>query len=64
MGNCILKINKDRFLAVEEFMKNDIFFSNGSVRFNLEMSTRGGTYMRLHSIKKYSETLAPLQTGM
>ena len=64
MSNCISKINKDGFFAVEEFMKNDIFFSNRRVRFNLEMGTRGGTYMGLHSIMKYSKTLAPLQTGM
>ena len=64
MGNCISKISKDRFFAIEELMKNDILFSNGRVRFDLDMLT-GGTYMRLHSIKKIPEqiTLAPLQTG-
>ena len=62
MGNCISKISKDRFFAVEEFVKNDIFFSNGTIRFGLDMLT-GRTYMRLHSMKKIPEkiTLAPLQ---
>ena len=65
MGNRISKINKHRFLAVEEFMKNDIFFSNERVRFNLEMGTRGGTYIGAHSLLRFSKimTLTPLQTG-
>ena len=65
MGNCISKINKDRFFAVEELMKNDILFSNRISRFGLDTLT-GGTYMRLHSIKKIPKkiTLAPLQTGV
>ena len=65
MGSCISKINKDRFFAVEELMKNDILFSGGIIRFGLDMLT-GGTYMRLHSIKKIAEkiTFAPFQTGV
>ena len=64
MGNCISKINKDRFFAIEEFTKNDIFFSSRKVRFDLDMLYRE-TYTGFHSIKKIPEkiTLAPLQTG-
>ena len=64
MGNCISKINKDDFFAVEEFMKNDIFFSNGTIRYHLDMLYRG-TYTGVHSIKKLPEkiALAPFQTG-
>ena len=29
MRNCILKINKDRFFAFEEEMKNDMLFFRG-----------------------------------
>ena len=64
MGNCISKINKGHFFAIEEFMKNDNLFSNGIVRFGLDMLT-GGTYMRSHSIKNVPEKIvfAALQTG-
>ena len=62
MGNCISKMNKDHFFAFEEEMKNFAFFFKGDTRFGLDMLT-GGTYMKLCSIKKYSKTLAPLQTG-
>ena len=64
MGNCISKINKDHFFAVEEFMKNDIFFPNGTIRYHLDMLYRG-TYTGVYFIKKLPEkvTLAPLQTG-
>ena len=58
MGNCISKINKDQFFAFEEEMKNDIIF------FVIEMCARGKKYTGIHSIKKYSETFAPLQIGM
>ena len=63
MGNCISKINKDNLFAVEEFMKNYVFFSNGATRFGLHMLT-GGTYTRLHSLKKIPEkiTFALLQS--
>ena len=54
MGNCISKIKKDHFFAIEALMKNEILFSNGIIRFGLDMLT-GGTYMRLHSIKKIPE---------
>ena len=65
MGNCISKIKKDHFFAIEALMKNEILFSNGIIRFGLDMLT-GGTYMRLHSIKKIPEkiTFAILQTGV
>ena len=63
MGNCISKINKDHFFACEEFIKNNIFFSNGIKRLKLDMFTRG-SYMRAQSIKKLPEkiTPTPLQT--
>ena len=62
MGNCISKINKDRFLDLEEYFKNIPSFEKGRVRPGLDMLT-GGTCMRLHSIEKYSKTLDSLQTG-
>ena len=64
MGNCISKISKDCFFAVKEFVKNDILFSNGTIRYHLDM-LYWGTYTGVHSIKKLPEkiTLAPLQTG-
>ena len=61
MGNCISKISKDRLLGLEEFMKNKTSFEKGMVRPGLDMLT-GGTYTRIHSLKKYSKMLAPLQT--
>ena len=66
MGNCISKINKDRFFAYEESMKNNIPFFKGNARVFFEMCARNKTYTGLHSIKKYSNimTLAPLQTGV
>ena len=65
METVFSKINKDHFFAVEEFMKNDIFFSNGRIRYHLDMLYRG-THTGVHFIKKLPEkiTLAPLQTGM
>ena len=63
MGNYISKNNKDHFFAFEEGMKNITSFEKGRVRRGLDMVT-GGTYMNLYSIKKYSKTLAPLQTGI
>ena len=67
MGKCISKINKeDPFLVYEEKMKNEILLLKGKARIVLEMSTKWGTYMRSHSITKFSEimTLAPLQIGV
>ena len=67
MGNCISKINKDRFFACEEEMKNVIPFFKGKIRTGLEEVIRGKTYTGLHSIKKYSNimTFASLpQTGV
>ena len=29
MGNYISRINKDHFFVIEEFMKNEVLFSNG-----------------------------------
>ena len=65
MGKCISKINKDPFLVYEE-MKNETLLLKGKARIVLEMSTKWGTYMRSHSITKFSEimTLAPLQIGV
>ena len=66
MGKCISKINKeDPFLVYEEKMKNEILLLKGKARIVLEMSTKWGTYMRSHSITKFSEivTLAPLKIG-
>ena len=64
MGNCISKINKDHFFAYKEFIKNDIFFSNGIKRLKLDMVTRG-SYTGAHSMKKIPEkiTPTPLQIG-
>ena len=64
MGNCISKINKDRLLDLEEFMKNKTSFEKGKARPGIDRLT-GGTYMRIHSIKGLSrKTLTPLQTGV
>ena len=63
MGNCISKTFKGLFFAFEEGMKSKTSFEKGRVRRGLDMVT-GGTYMKLYSIKKYSKTFAPLQTGM
>ena len=62
MGNCIPKISKDILLGLEEFMKNATSSEKGKVRPNLDSFT-GGTYTRIHSIKKYSKTLDTLQIG-
>ena len=64
MVNCISKINKDHVFAFEEEMKNDIFFFKGKTRCIIEMCARGKKYTGTHSMKKYSKTFAPLQTGM
>ena len=63
MGNCISNISKDRLLALEEFIKNKTSFEKGKARRGLEILA-GGTYTRIHSIKKIPEkiTFAPLQT--
>ena len=63
MGNSISKINKDRFLGLEEFMKNNTIFEKGKIRPGLDRHV-GGTYTRIYPIKKYSKRLAQLQTGM
>ena len=63
MGNCISKINEDRFLGLEEFMKNNTIFEKGKIRPGLDRLV-GGTYMRIYPIKKYSKKLAPFQTCM
>ena len=65
MGRCISKINRDHLFAFEEFMKNDILFSNRTTRHGLDIVT-SKTYMGIHSIRKISEkiTLAPSQTGV
>ena len=63
MENFISKISKDRLLSLEEFMKNGTSTEKGKVRSGLDRLT-GGTYMRIHSIKKYSKTLDSLQTGV
>ena len=39
MGNCISKINKDRFLGLEEFMKNETSFEKGKARPGLDRLT-------------------------
>ena len=62
-GNCISEFNKNRLLGVEEFMKNQASFEKGKIRPGLDRLV-GGTYARIHSIKKHSKMLAPLQTGM
>ena len=63
MGNCISKISKDHLLAFEEFMKNKTSFEKGKARPGLDILT-GGTYTRIHSIKKIPEKImfASLQT--
>ena len=63
MGNCISKTSNDRLLGLEEFMKNKTSFEKGKVWPGLDRLT-SGTYTRIHSMKKYSKTLAPLQTGV
>ena len=65
MGNSISKISKDRLFVLEEFMKNKTSFEKDMVRHGLDRLT-GGTYMRIHSIKRFSrkEMFTPLQTGM
>ena len=63
MGNCISRISEDDFFAFEEEMKNKTSLKKGRVRRGLDVVT-GGTYMKLYSVKKYSKTIAPLQTGM
>ena len=64
MGNNISKILKDHFLLFEEDMKNEILFCKGKVRSGIEICARGKKYTGVYSIKKYSKTFAPLQTGM
>ena len=66
MGNCISKVNKEHFFAFEGKMKNCISFLKGKIRSDLEIGTRGKTYMGFHSVRKFPEImmLAPLQTGV
>ena len=66
MGNCISKINKDRFFVYKECMENKTSLGKGKTRHALEMGTRGGRHVGAHSLLRFSEimTLAPLQTGM
>ena len=63
MGSCISKISKDRLLGLEESMKNKTSFEKGKVKPGLDRLTEGA-YTRIHSINKYSKTLALLQTGV
>ena len=62
MGKCLLKINKDLFLNLEEYFKNKTSLEKGKIRRGLDIVTRGG-YTRIHSMTKYSKTLDPIQTG-
>ena len=55
MGNCIPKINKDCFFAVEELMKN---------RFGLDMLTGGDIYKAPLHKENSRKKFAPLQTGV
>ena len=64
MGNCISKINEDHFFAFEEEMKTDILFSKERQEVPLKCVQRGKKYTGVHSIKKFSETFAPLQRGV
>ena len=64
MANCISKINKDHFFSFVEEMKNDILLFKGKIRCVIEMCARGKKYTGIHSIKKYSETIASLPTGV
>ena len=61
MGNCISRINKYHFFVIKEFIKNYVLFSNGMTRLALEWGTKK-TYTGVHSIRKFSKTLAPLKT--
>ena len=63
MGNCISEISKDHLLGLEEFMKDKTSFEKGMVKPGLDRLT-GGIYTRIHSMKQYSKTLDPLQTGV
>ena len=65
MGNCISKMNKDRFFAYEKKMKNDILFLKGKTRRAVEMATKGGTHVGAHSLLRFSDimALALIQTG-
>ena len=65
MENCISKIYKDRFFAYENEMKNGILFLKGKVRRAVEMGTKGGTHVGVHSLLRFSDimVLAPIQTG-
>ena len=62
MGKCLLKINKDLFLNLEEYFKNKTSLEKGKIRRGLDIVTSGG-YTRIHSMSKYSKTLDPIQTG-
>ena len=66
MGNYISKVNKEHLFAFEQKMKNGISFLKGKLRSDLEIVTRGKTYMGFHSVRKFPEImmLAPLQTGV
>ena len=62
MGNYISEMSKDLLLDLEEFMKNATSSEKGKVRPGLDRFT-GGTHTRIHSMKKYSKALDPLQAG-
>ena len=65
MEELYFKDQQKPLFAYKEFIKNDIFFSNGIKRLKLDIVTRG-RYTGPHSITKLPEkiTLAPLQTGL
>ena len=65
MGNCISKINKDRFFVYEEYKKNKTSLEKGKTRRPLEMDTRQRAYMGANYLLTFSKimTLAPLQAG-
>ena len=58
------KDQQGSFFAFEEKMKNDILYFKGKTKSAIEMCARGKKYIGIHSIKNYSETFAPLQTGV
>ena len=65
MENCISKISKDRFFALEEFMKKKTSFEKGRVRPGLDRLI-GGTYTSIYSIKGLSRkrSVCLIETGM
>ena len=63
MENCISRTRRGHFFAFEEGIKTKTSLEKGSVRRDLDMVT-SWTNTKLYSIKKYSKTLALLQTRM